>query len=212
MKNLCVTLLLLAMCCAGCRNLYYSAWEKLGKEKRDLLQSKVQQVRDDQGAAAQQLKDALTRLQELYGAQGTDLEKTYKKLQSDYESSVSKAATVRSRIRQMDQIAHDLFAEWQKEADSIGTASLRQSSLDKLEQTRTRYAALYTTTTRAEQNIEPVLSKFHDYVLYLKHNLNAQAMGTIQTEARSIQGDINKLIADMHASIQEADTFIKATK
>jgi len=46
----------------GCRSVYYSTWEKFGKYKRDLLQSKVKEVRDDQKETTEQLKDALNAL------------------------------------------------------------------------------------------------------------------------------------------------------
>src|SRR5437867_2225924 len=107
----------------GCRSVYYSTWEKFGKYKRDLLQSKVKQVRDDQKETTEQLKDALTRLQEIYGFKGGELEKMYRRLQSDYDDSAAKAETLRKRIREMDQIASDLFKEWEKEDASISTPS-----------------------------------------------------------------------------------------
>lgn len=209
MKEKLIYVVLGCVLLAGCRNIYYSAWEKLGKEKRDLLVSKVKQVRDGQEETTQQLKDALTRLQEAYGVQGTQLEQFYKKLQGDYETSKSNAENVRQRIKQMDQIAHDLFAEWDKEAHSIQTASLREQDLAQLEKTKSRYATLYSASTRAETSIDPVLTKLHDYVLFLKGNLNAQAMGAIQGEANRIQVDIQRLITDMNNSIQQAETFIK---
>jgi hypothetical protein len=62
---------------------------------------------------------------------------------------------------------------------------------------------------RAEQSMAPVLVKFRDHVLYLKHNLNAQAIASLKGEAISIQNDISRLIEDMNASIQQADSFIK---
>src|SRR5438270_136363 len=64
----------------GCRSVYYSTWEKLGKYKRDLLKENVQEARDDQKKATEQFKDALTRLKEMYGFEGGNLEKTYSKL------------------------------------------------------------------------------------------------------------------------------------
>src|SRR5215204_6475666 len=108
----------------ACRNVYYSTWEKLGKHKRDLLQSKVRDVRDEQKEASQELKDALTRLQELTGFKGGELETTYRKLQSDYDSAASAAESVRKRIAEMDQIARDLFREWEAELKSISSPEL----------------------------------------------------------------------------------------
>ena len=196
----------------GCRSVYYSAWEKLGKQKRDLLQTKVKQVRDGQQEASQQLKDALTRLQEVYGFRGGDLEKTYNALKRDYERSEQKAQAVKDRIQQMNQIAKDLFKEWEAEAKTITSPNLRASSLDQLRATRARYEELYDATRKAEQSLEPVLARFRDYVLYMKHNLNAQAIGALQGEARKIQIDISQLIEEMNAAIRKADEFIRTVQ
>ena len=57
--------------------------------------------------------------------------------------------------------------------------------------------------------MEPVLRQFKDYVLYLKHNLNAQAIASLKGEATNIQDDISRLIEQMNASIAKADEFIK---
>ncbi|HXJ76240.1 MAG TPA: DUF2959 family protein, partial [Candidatus Dormibacteraeota bacterium] len=50
---------------------------------------------------------------------------------------------------------------------------------------------------------------FKDYVLYLKHNLNAQAIASLKGTATSIQADIGNLIAQMNQSIAKADDFVK---
>ena len=212
MKNNWMAGVVLLACClaaSGCRSVYYSAWEKMGRQKRDLLQTKVRQVRDDQKEASQELKDALTRLQEMSGFQGGELEKRYRALQKDYDQAVAKADTVRKRIRDMDQVASDLFTEWEKEAQSISSGALRENSRAQLRETRRRYDQLYAANKKAEQSMEPVLVKFRDYVLSLKHNLNAQAIGALQGEASKIQIDVSRLIEEMNASIRQAEEFIK---
>jgi hypothetical protein len=57
--------------------------------------------------------------------------------------------------------------------------------------------------------MDPVLHQFHDQVLYLKHNLNAAAIGSLRGAADSIQGDIQRLLDQMNRSIAEADRFIQ---
>ena len=208
-----IPLLLLAIAATvGCRTAYYSTWEKFGKYKRDLLQTKVKQVRDEQQETTVKLTNALTRLKEIYGFQGGDLEKMYRRLQGDYDDSAAKAHSLRKRIADMDQIAHDLFTEWEKEAGTISTDSLREQSREQLRATRQRYDQLYTATKRAEGSLEPVLTKFRDYTIFFKHNLNAQAISSLQGEASRIQVDIAKLIADMNESIRQAETFMKSTQ
>jgi hypothetical protein len=57
--------------------------------------------------------------------------------------------------------------------------------------------------------MDPVLHKLHDYVLALKHSLNAQAVASLQGESIRIQADVTRLIEDMNASIAQADDFIR---
>ncbi|MEE4273949.1 MAG: DUF2959 family protein [Thermoanaerobaculales bacterium] len=113
---------------AACSTAYYSTWEMLGQEKRDLLRSNVESVQKEQVDAAEEFEDALDRLRGLYDVDADDLERTYDKLK--------------------------------------------------------------------------------DNVLYLKHNLNAAAIGGLSAEVDSIEADIEVLLADMRKSIAEADRFL----
>jgi hypothetical protein len=195
---------------AGCRSAYYATWEKFGVYKRDLLKKKVVAARDDQKAASEQFKDALTRLKELYGFQGGDLEKAYGGIKRDYDRSVERADAVHKRITDVETVARDLFAEWQKEIGEISSDALRRSSEEKLRETQGRYQELHTALKQAEKSMEPVLTRFHDQVLYLKHNLNAAAIASLKGESTSIQEEISRLLADMNAAISKADTFINS--
>jgi len=187
----------------------YSTYEKFGVYKRDLLKKRVIAARDEEKEAGEQFKDALTRLRELYGNSNSDLEKTYDKLQGEYDASVSRAEAVRKRVRDMETVAGDLFREWESEIKQISSDSMRASSRDQLRQTRARYEEMHASLKRAEESMTPVLTKFRDHVLFLKHNLNAQAIASLKGEAVSIQNDITRLLEDMNRSIQQADAFIK---
>ena len=65
---------------------------------------------------------------------------------------------------------------------------------------------------RAEATMVPVLKIFHDNVLFLKHNLNAQAIGSLQSEFADLQGEIDILIREMNAAIQSSNAFIADIK
>lgn len=194
---------------AGCRSTYYSAWEKFGVEKRDILKKRVVAARDEQKAAGEEFKDAMTRLKEITGFDGGKLEKAYNDLKSDYEDCSSRADAVRKRIKDMETVAADLFAEWEKEIKEISTPTLQASSREQLRATRERYKGLHSALKSAENTMTPVLTQFKDYVLYLKHNLNAQAIASLKGEATNIQVEISKLIAQMNQSIEKADEFVK---
>lgn len=80
----------------------YSAYEKVGVYKRDLLKKRVVAARDEEKGAQQEFKDALTRLKEITGFEGGELEKRYRQLQSSYDDAASRAATVHKRVRDVE--------------------------------------------------------------------------------------------------------------
>ena len=196
----------------GCSSVYYAAYEKVGVYKRDLLKKRVIEARDDQKEAQVQFKDALTRLKEITKFGGGEAEKAFNSLKSEYDACVKRADAVHKRIREVETVSTDLFAEWEKENDQISTPSLRDTSRKQLLDTKQRYAQMHTALVSAEQTMPPVLQKFNDYVLYLKHNLNAQAIASLNGEASSIQTEIGHLLESMNQSIARADEFVETMK
>jgi len=194
----------------GCQTAYYAVWEKLGKEKRHLLKDQVEEAQSDQQEATEQFQDVLTRIKDMYGFEGGDLEAFYNRLKADYEESEQRANDVRHRIEKVEELAADLFDEWEKEIQEISNSQLRSKSKESLRLTKRRYARLQAAMTSAEASMEPVLKRLKDYVLYLKHNLNAQAMGALKGEVVDIEVEVGRLIKEMGKSIDEADSFLKS--
>jgi len=202
-------LFLIVLFIVGCRSTYYSVWEQLGKEKRHLLKDNVENARDEQEQASEQFKDALTQLKELYGFHGGDLEDFYNRLKDNYEACEKRAQAVENRIDKVERVAADLFSEWENEINEMTNENFKAKSRASLKDTKRRYDRLYAAMTKAKQGMDPVLINLRDYVLYLKHNLNAQAIGALRAEVRDIELDVQILIADMNKSIHEADEFLK---
>ncbi len=194
---------------SGCRSTYYAMWESVGKEKRHLLQDEVEAAREDQAQASEEFKDALTRVKELTGFQGGELEDAYSRLKGDLEDCQQRAAVIDDRIGNVEQIAADLFLEWEGEIGQMTNPSFRSKSRQSLSRTRERYQRLHRAMVRARGRMDPVLTRLNDYVLFLKHNLNAQAVGALGAEMAAIQTDVNVLIRDIEKSIKEADAFLK---
>ncbi len=205
---------LILVCCAlltliGCQSAYYSAMEKAGIHKRDILVDRVEDARDSQQHAKEQFKDALERYRSVVEVKGGDLQKRYDALNSEYEASVASARDVRSRIEAVEDVADALFKEWEGELKQYSNANLKSASAKELNRTRAEYRTLIQRMKAAEQRIEPVLSVLRDQVLFLKHNLNARAISSLHGEYRSLQGNVDQLLADMQRAIDEADTFIR---
>lgn len=193
----------------ACQTAYYGAMEKLGIEKRDILVDRVEDARGAQQAAKEQFEDALEQFIAVTDFRGGALEDQYRSLKAEYDASEARAENVRGRIRDVERVAKDLFAEWEKELGQFTNQELRRSSERQLTDTRRRYAVLIDKMRRAESKIAPVLDAFRDRVLFLKHNLNAQAIASLRTDRAEVESDIAALVAEMNKSIAEADAFIR---
>jgi len=207
-----IPLILTAMLVVGCSSVYYSIWQKLGYEKRDILVSRVQKARDSEEAAKEQFKTTFQRFQELTNFKGGDLEAEYNKINSAYETAKSRADAVSEHINSVDKVANDMFAEWQQELSQYNNQDLRRQSEQKLNQSKAQYQQMIAAMRRSEKKMQPVLGAFHDQVLFLKHNLNAAAISSLSSTTAGIQSDVQNLIRDMEQSINEANAFVDHLK
>lgn len=198
----------LPICLGSCASTYYATMEQFGVHKRDILVDRVKDGREDQADAKEQFQTTMEVFQELTNFDGGDLEKLYKKLNKEYERCEESSEDVSDRIEKIDEVANDLFEEWQTELDGISDANLRGQSATMLADTQSQYRGLITTMRTAESKMAPVLQAFSDHVTFLKHNLNAQAIASLQDTFIKIESDIGSLLADMQKSIDEADAFI----
>ena len=202
--------LFLTLALTGCTSLYYNAREKIGKEKRDILVQRLIAGKKDQEKAKEQIKTTLEAFQDLTGFDGGNLEKTYKKLNGEFEDAEKRANDVSERIKSIDQVGNDLFKEWNQELGTINDTTLHNRSAALLRQTRTRHQQYVQRMKQTERKMLPVLQGFRDQVLYLKHNLNAAAIGSLKSTAAKMDTDVSLLIADMEGSSKEADSFIQS--
>ena len=193
----------------GCSTVYYKTMEKFGYEKRDILVDRVEDARDSQNDAQETFRSSLERFQSVVDTPDTELKEQYAEISDAYEDSLSSAEEVRHRIDKVEEVAEDLFDEWEDELSLYESASLRRSSEQQLKETRVQYSQLISRMHDAEARMEPVLQAFEDQVLYLKHNLNAQAIGSLENELVSIRQDVDSLIRNMEQSIAESEAFIQ---
>lgn len=193
----------------GCDTVYYNTLEKAGIHKRDILVDRVEDAQDSQKETQQQFKDALAQFSAIVKTPDTDLKTQYNQLNREYEASEASANRISDHIEQVEDVADDLFDEWADEIRLYTNRDLKQRSEQNLKQTRQRYKRLIAAMREAESNMKPVLDTLRDHVLYLKHNLNAQAISSLRGELTLVQKDVEVLIASMQRSISESDKFIQ---
>ena len=204
-----VSMLVVTLTLTGCQSAYYSAMEKVGVHKRDILIDRVEETKDSQQESQEEFKSALERLTSLIDFNGGELQDTYNQLNDDYESSLNAANEVSTNINKVEDVAEALFDEWSDELEQYKSASLKRESSKKLTATKRQFDQLLRSMRSAESKMEPVLTSLHDNVLYLKHNLNAQAVSAIKGEFTNLKRDIQLLMNDMNKSIADSNKFIE---
>lgn len=205
-------LLFLSLMLTGCSSTYYAAMEQVGYHKRDIMVDRVEDAKTAQQDAQQEFTSALEALSALTNFDGGELESAYNDINSRYEASEAAAEDVRDRIKGIEDVSDALFAEWNEELELYTNDNLRRSSEQQLRTTQSSYQTMLSAMKRAEQKMTPVLNTLRDNTLYLKHNLNASAIGSLQGEFMSLENDIELAIQQMNAAIAESDKFIAQLK
>jgi phage-related tail protein len=190
------------------KHVYYSARESIGDHKRVIVVAQVEQACQSLQETRDEFEDALERFKSLISVSDTTLDHKYNQLNRQYQFCRAKAEAVSDRIRAIEEVSEALFLEWERELDEYSNRSLRMRSGQQLKAARQNYARLIKSMRRAESKIQPVLSAFKDQVLYLKHNLNAQAIAALRHEFIEIGIDISQLIYAMEQTIAEASQFV----
>ena len=194
---------------SGCESVYYGAWEQLGVEKRDLLVDRVEDAMDAQEAAKEQFNSALEQFASVVGLEESNLKSMYDDLSDEYDDAVNRAEAVSDRISAVEDVSEDLFDEWRDELNEYSSDRLRSSSERQLQETEAGYTRLIDSMRKAEARMQPVLDVFQDQVLFLKHNLNAQAISSLRSELLAVETDVARLIQDMNDSINRSQAFIE---
>ncbi|PSW03389.1 DUF2959 domain-containing protein [Photobacterium lipolyticum] len=197
---------------SGCQSAYYSAMEQVGVHKREIMVDRVEDATEAQQDAQAQFTSALDALKALDQFDGGELEATYNRINDQYEASADAAEKVSERIAAIEDVADALFDEWQDELALYTSTNLKRDSEKKLKATQASYQKMLTAMHRAEKKMTPVLNTLRDNTLYLKHNLNAAAIGSLQGEFTSLQNDIQRAIIDMQTAIDESERFIARLK
>lgn len=192
----------------GCSSVQYSALEKVGIHKRDILVDNVEEARDSQAETREQLVTAYEELSTLIGFDGGELEAQYKRLSREVERSQDSIDELDGHLSDIDRVSEDLFEEWQAELEQYNSAALKADQARKLKLSRKQFATMRDRMQTARDRVDPVMAVLNDNVLYLKHSLNAKALDALRGQASLLEGQVDALIRDMQIAIDEADAFI----
>lgn len=205
-------LLAVTFIASGCTTVKYSALEKVGIHKRDILVDRVEDARDAQVETRDDVVTAYEELAALIGHDGGGLEEKYSRLKKAVDRSREATDDLDEHLASIDRVSADLFKEWQSELELYSSASLRADQERKLALARRQFTAMRSRMQTARERVDPVMAVLNDNVLFLKHSLNAQALTALRGQAAAIEAQVTTLIEDMQSAIEDADAFINSLR
>lgn len=206
--NVCC-ILILCFLFSGCSNAYYEFMEKFGVHKRDILIDRVEDTQTAQNQAEKEFKSALEQFGSVVTIENTNLKKMYEELNAEYEDCQASALVVLNKIKQIESVSNALFREWKKETVMYQNDTFREQSNRQLVETYQKYEEMILLMKQSVNSMATVLYILQDNVLFLKHNLNAQAIGSLQSEFSNLNLEVDELIQRVQVSIDTSDAFIK---
>lgn len=193
----------------SCSTVYYNAMEKVGVHKREIMVSRVKKARNSEQETKKVFNSALEEFISVTDYKGGNLEKQYTKVNKAYLSAEKQAAEVKSRHDDVANVSKALFKEWKKEISQYESVEFKAESTRQYNLAQSRYKILMSTMRRAEKTLDPVLRKFRDHNLFLKHNLNSRAISSLDSQVKTTSIEVRRLILEMERAIDEADIFIQ---
>lgn len=188
------------------------SYDTFYQEPRDVLVTRVEAARDVQIDTAEEFKTALEKFKEVTQFEGGDLEAKFNSLNSAFEQSEAAAKRISNRVDQVTSATNRLLEEWRDELQEYNDPAIKQRANVQFDETRLHAEKLIAVMRNAEQKTEPVLDAFRDQVLFVKHNLNMQAISSLSQENAVIEQNVANLIREMETSIAEAEAFINTMK
>lgn len=183
--------------------------QSLWAEPREILVDRVEDARDTQQETAEEFKTTLEKFKAVTQFEGGELEAKYNELNAAYLKSEKVAQGITKKVDRITDASNALLKEWKDELKNYNSPEMRRKSEERFDATRDKLDQLIKAMRKAEEKTKPVLDGFRDHVLSLKHNLNAEAIASLDEEAKIIESNVGDLIKEMEASIAEADAFIR---
>jgi hypothetical protein len=196
---------------AGCKSsgTYVKAMDVVGFEKRDMLKDRLQEARDSQVEAKQQLQTALYTLRRIESVPPTELSGLHDDLDTEVGKTEDEINDYKSDIAAVEAVAKEMFADWEEDLAKYDDAELREKSMVELRDTRRNYSALIADLRETERKLSSVLPALKDQVLYVEHSVNAGQRPDDTDKLDEVREQISTLIEDLEGSIDRTQRFIE---
>jgi len=146
------------------------------------------------------------------GDEGKDRRKLYKNLMKEMDNCDKRVEGVRKRTAEMNGAASMYFEERGKSLESIGSEDLRARGQARLEESKAEYAQILELGRAAGGDYQGFMAKLRDQVLFLGHDLNPDALASLDEDVKKQNTAASDLFAKIDGTITAFNTYTGALR
>ena len=196
---------------AGCKSstTVVKAMDTIGFEKREMLKDRLQEARDAQVAAKQQLQSALYTLRRMDTVAPTEMADLHDDLESEVNKTEDEIDDLNDNIQSVESVAQVMFEDWQEDLAKYEDQQLRQKSQEELRQTQQNYNAMIAQLKSTHEKLVSLVPALKDQVLYVEHSINAGVKPQESEKLDDVREQVSSLIEELEGSIDRTQRFIE---
>ncbi len=201
-----VLILASMVCLTGCVG---GAYKSSGQYKRDILIDRIEKARQCHERAKNQFEVVLINYSNVVDTAKGDLHDEYNKLSRQYNKTKAITKEISRRVVDVEKIGKSLFRDWEDELEGYENETIRRTSEEHLDTTRSNYLKVVHSLKDTQRRTENILKSLSDQMLFLSQNLNVGALKSFKEEITALKDDLKSLIKKMEKGIEEAEKFVK---
>jgi Protein of unknown function (DUF2959) len=205
----CAPLLLSLLAAASCA----SPTERAEAVQRvDDLLAKIERVQVDSVVSKETGQAPLDQLESLCapGFSG-DAKEVYAHLLETIDHSEKQSKKLKDSVEPMRQSAESIFRQWTTDLQAFGNARMRQRSQARLDETQSRYQAVFANAQSALIAYDAYNADLKDLALFLGHDLNASAVAELATDIQGLKEEMHQVGVRMDAVANAARVYVEAS-
>ena len=139
-----------------------------------------------------------------------DAKEAYAHLLETIDNSEKQSRKLKESLEPMRQTAESIFRKWTQDLQAFGNARMRQRSQTRLDETQSRYQAVYSNAQSALIAYDAYNADLRDLALFLGHDLNASAVAEIATDVQTLKEEMQQVGVRMDAVATAARAYVEA--
>lgn len=196
-----------ALLLGSCQSMYYSTMSRFGVDKRDILVERTEKAGESMAQLAASIQTMASAYRETINAQGAGLPELHEGFTNSYGNAEDATEDFHESIEDMQSVADALFEHWKDETEEIMDSQLRRESLDNFGMVQASYTKLVRTMRNVETALEPLMTRFHDHVVFLRLNLHRLALASLQENQDALFAEVTGLDKLLQSAMEETRAF-----